>query len=37
MGAHPIMVTESYVHVVFNDDRTGLNRIYYKRAAISLK
>ncbi|MFH0847733.1 MAG: sialidase family protein [Chloroflexota bacterium] len=37
MGAHPIMATESYVHVVFNDDRTGVNKIYYKRASISLQ
>ncbi len=37
MGAHPIIATESYVHVVFNDDRTGVNKIYYKRAAISLQ
>ncbi len=34
MGAHPIMVTDSYIHVVFNDDRSGENEIYYKRGTI---
>ena len=37
MGANPIMASESYVHCVFNDDRTGMNKIYYKRAAISIQ
>ena len=35
MGAHPIVVTDSYVQVVFNDNRTGANEIYYKRGTIS--
>lgn len=35
MGAHPIVATAQYIHVVFNDDRTGENEIYYKRGTIS--
>lgn len=35
MGAHPIIVVEPYIHVVFNDNRTGEDEIYYKRGVIS--
>ena len=34
MGAHPILAKD-YIHIVFNDDRTGENEIYYKRGVIS--
>lgn len=37
MGAHPIMVTDSYIYVVFSDDRSGANEIYYKRGTISFQ
>jgi hypothetical protein len=37
MGAHPMMVADPYIHVVFNDNRTGENEIYYKRGTISCK
>jgi PKD repeat protein len=35
MGAQPIAVSDTCIHVVFNDNRTGANEIYYKRGAIS--
>jgi PKD repeat protein len=35
MGAQPIAVTDTCIHIVFNDNRTGTNEIYYKRGAIS--
>jgi hypothetical protein len=35
MGAHPIVATAQYIHVVFNDNRTGENEIYYKRGTVS--
>jgi hypothetical protein len=35
MGAHPMVVNGSYIHVVFNDKRNGYNQIYYKRGSIS--
>ena len=34
MGAHPFLVVEPYIHVVFNHDQTGENEIYYKRGVI---
>jgi hypothetical protein len=37
MGAHPILVADPYIHVAFNDDRTGENEIYYKRGKISIE
>lgn len=35
MGAHIMLVVDSYIHIVFYDDRTGVNEIYYKRGRIS--
>ena len=37
MGAHTIIASGSYINVVFNDDRTGSDEIYYKRGTISQK
>ena len=34
MGAHPMVVSGSTIHVGFSDDRTGIDEIYYKRGSI---
>jgi hypothetical protein len=36
LSAHLLIITGQYIHIAFNDDRTGENEIYYKRGIISI-
>ncbi len=35
MSAHPVAVLGDYIHIAYNDDRSGANEIYYIRGKIS--
>lgn len=35
MAAYPIALDDDFVHVVFNDDRSGINEIYYIRGTVT--
>jgi hypothetical protein len=36
MSAHPLVVLGNYIHIAYNDNRSGENEIYYIRGQISL-
>jgi len=36
MSAHPLVVLGNYIHIAYNDNRSGENEIYFIRGQISV-